>query len=277
VSGDKVHRQHGVPDELIELLGPPPVLARHLDQFFRVLVAFAQEADVRRTTDWFIPWDQALLRVELGQIGRGKATTVALHYDRAAREIARQGSLRFIKRDPFARITREFDPRTVEFAEPPVDYDEMIAELIRLGLSRECVSDLAYIVAAPMLEPVEAIEALKRNQLRQLGEDLQRRRDRADRRRAESGQDEAIDAEFEPVAKLEPEPSSPAPSEQTQGATSLAAPIEASIEAAEVAALPALEAPGHDVEDPPSGVAVGGSVGEATGVVIGAEEDGELF
>lgn len=291
VSGDQAHKWYGVPDELIELLGPPPVLARHLEQFYKLLVAFAFDANAQRTTDWLIPWDQALLRVELGQLGRGKATTVALHYDRAACEITRQGALRFVRRDPFARITREFDPRMVEFDEPPVDYGEMNAELSRLGLPQERVMDLAYIVAAPMLEPVEAIEARKRNQLRQLDEDLQRRRDRTDRRRAESGQDEAIDADFEAVAESQPglkpnsqpelnsEPglSPPVPGEKDRDVPTLVAPSEPSLQADEVAAPPVTDALGQDVEEPPSGVAAGGSLGEAIPLDLEAREDGDLF
>lgn len=199
------NQRHGIPEEVIDLFGPPAVLPHRVEQFYQLLQALEKEHRPRGTADWYNLWDMAIARIEFKQIGAAKVVAIALHHDRAALEILRADSLRYVGLDPSAAMGRDLaieDGRVVD-REPKMDMTATMAALDRLELPKDAVWDVAYLLAAPILAPLEALSVVKLNIERAARQDIERRHERLDQRQTRPDDPSIADAEFTPVLKSE--------------------------------------------------------------------------
>lgn len=235
----EVKPDHGIPEHVIELFGPPAVLPHRVDQFYLLLQALEQEHHPRGAADWCNLWDAALARTELKQIGSAKVVATALHYDRAAKEITLADSLRLVGqtadkpkgRDPYVYNSQQeqIEDLLSENIEPPFDISETYEQLERLNLPTDTIWDVAYILSGPTNAPLEELSIIKMNVERTSLQDIERRHDRLDRQRSLSDTSPIIEAEFSSAAAqpgvqglMSPSASPPAASPPTarQGAPS---------------------------------------------------------
>ena len=206
----EVKPDHGIPEHVIELFGPPAVLPHRIDQFYLLLGALEQEHHPRGTADWCNLWDAALARTELKQIGSAKVVATALHYDRAAKEITLTDSLRLVGqtqdkprgRDPtvYNGHQEQIEDLLSGNVEPPFNISETYEHLKRLNLPTDTIWDVAYILSGPTNALLEELSIIKINVERTSFQDFERRHDRLDRRRSLSDTSPIIEAEFSSAA-----------------------------------------------------------------------------
>lgn len=189
---------HGIPEHVIEFLGPPPVLPRRVDQFFRILQALASETPPRGMSDWLLLWDMAVARIDLNQIGAAKVAATMLLTDQAAIEIVRRDRLRFVGQPPSESMGRDFEfgGDIAEMQPPEVDMAATRSVLKRIGLDESAVQDLAYLMAFSILTPLETLAAAKQGVERTSRNELERRHARQDQSQALHGGSQILDAEF---------------------------------------------------------------------------------
>ena len=198
----KSKSDHGIPEHVIELLGPPPVLPRRVDQFFRILQALASETPPRGTSDWLLLWDIAVARIDLNQIGAAKVAATMLFNDQAAIEIVRRDSLRFVGQPPSESMGRDFEfgGGILEMQAPELDMAATRSVLKRIGLDESAVQDLAYLMAFSILTPLETLAAAKQGVERTSRNELERRHARQDQLETLQGGSQILEAEFVPAA-----------------------------------------------------------------------------
>lgn len=237
---------HGIPEHVIELMGPPPVLPRRVDQFYRMLRALASETVPRGMSDWLLLWDMAVARIDLSQIGAAKLVAMRLLHDQAAIEIVRRDSLRFIGQPPSESIGRDFDPEVGIFESGPPAVDMVATRLVlkRLGLDESSVDDLAYLMAFSMLTPLEILASAKQGVERTSRNEIDRRHARQDQSETMRGSGEILDAEFSPATKTSEEPvgldSSPSSARRRKLASAPPHTKSITIETADCAGKPAV-------------------------------------
>ena len=206
----EVKPDHGIPEHVIALLGPPAVLPHRVDQFYLLLRALEQEHHPRGTADWCNLWDAAIARTELKQIGSAKVVATALHYDRAAKEITLVDSLRLVGqtpdkpkgRDPnvYKSHQEQIEDIFSDKIEQTFNISEPYEHLKRLNLPTDTIWDVAYILAGPTNALLEDLSIIKMNFERTSLQDIERRHDRLDRQRSSSDTSPIIDAEFSSAA-----------------------------------------------------------------------------
>jgi hypothetical protein len=178
----------GIPADVIEIFGPPAVLPHRVEDFYRLLKALAQAYLPREMADWCYLWDIAMARTEVRQIASAKLATIMLHRERAAIEIVRTDSLRFVGADPHALTGRDIGLDSYDLSgEPKLDLPKTYEILDSLELSHDAVLDVAYILASPILAPLEALSFTNLGIARAAAQDLERRHERLDRRNFHGG------------------------------------------------------------------------------------------
>jgi hypothetical protein len=178
----------GIPADVIEIFGPPAVLPHRVEDFYRLLNALAQAYLPREMADWCKLWDIAMARTEVRQIASAKLATIMLHRERAAIEIVRADSLRFVGADPHVPTGRDISFDSLDLSgEAKLDLPKTYAILDSLELSHDAVLDVAYILASPILAPLEALSFTHLAVARAAAQDLERRHERLDRRNFDGG------------------------------------------------------------------------------------------
>ena len=178
----------GIPADVIEIFGPPAVLPHRVEDFYRLLKALAQAYLPREMADWCYLWDIAMARTEVRQIASAKLATIMLHRERAAIEIVRTDSLRFVGADPHALTGRDIGLDTYDLSgEAKLDLPKTYAILDSFDLSHDAVLDVAYILASPILAPLEALSFTHLAVARAAAQDLERRHERLDRLNFDGG------------------------------------------------------------------------------------------
>jgi len=173
----------GIPADVIEIFGPPAVLPHRVEDFYRLLKGLAQSSLPRGMADWCNLWDIAMARTEVRQIASAKLATIMLHSDRAAIEIVRTDNLIYVGADPQTPAGRDNDFDSFDLLrKAKLDLPATYAVLDNFDLSHEAVLDVAYVMAAPVLAPLEALSFINLGVARAAAQDLERRHERLDRR-----------------------------------------------------------------------------------------------
>jgi hypothetical protein len=194
-----LHRDYGIPDEVVATLGPVPAVGdAEAKRFFQLLRAFAEESPPLSFADWCDLWDQASARYALPIIRRAKRVLIPLYRDRAIKEITRPNGLRFVPHNSykFAKPDHTLPIAEVERTERPVDPVEAKQILKDLNLPEGAVDDLAFILSQELAAPLEALEATKLAAARAAARELERRQDRRAQRGAPGADLPVQDAEF---------------------------------------------------------------------------------
>ena len=98
-------------------------------------------------------------------------------------EIVRTDSLRFVGADPHTLTGRDIGIGSFDLsAEVKLDLPATYAILESFELSQFAVLDVAYVLASPILAPLEALSFINLGVARAAAQDLERRHDRLDRR-----------------------------------------------------------------------------------------------
>jgi hypothetical protein len=196
---------HGIPEHVIEHLGPPAVLPRRMAQFYGLLRELASDQGPRGMSDWCLLWDMAIARIDLAQIGAAKVAGMTLLQDQAAIEIVRRDSLQYIGQNPSDSMSRDYDPTVGIFDSkaPELDMVATRSVLKRLGLQDSAVQDVAYLMAFSILTPLEILASAKQSVERMARNEIERRHSREDQLERMQARSPVLGVEFSPTTMIE--------------------------------------------------------------------------